>query len=74
MIVDVDFGTVDVSRGADNKIAVNVYRKIDSSNEAKEKEYLAATPLTIVKEGNTVAVRAPRFWLRASESRFLPPA
>ena len=58
LIVDVDFGTVDVSRGADNKIAVNVYRKIDSSNEAKEKEYLAATPLTIVKEGNTVAVRA----------------
>jgi hypothetical protein len=58
LIVDVDFGTVDVSRGADNKIAVNIYRKIDSSNEAKEKEYLAATPLTIVKEGNTVAVRA----------------
>ena len=58
LIVDVDFGTVDVSRGADNKIAVNVYRKIDSSNEAKEKEYLASTPLTIAKEGNTVVVRA----------------
>ena len=58
LIVDVDFGTIDVARGTENKIAVNVYRKIDSSNDAMEKEYLASTPLTIVKEGNTVAVRA----------------
>jgi hypothetical protein len=58
LVVDIDFGTVDVARGIDNKIAVNVYRKIDGPNEAQEKEYLAATPLTIRKEGNTVMVNA----------------
>jgi DUF4097 and DUF4098 domain-containing protein YvlB len=58
LVVDVDFGTVDVARGIDNKIAVNVYRKIDGPNEAQEKEYLAATPLTIRKEGNSVLINA----------------
>lgn len=58
LLIDVDFGTIDVSRGPDSKIAVNVYRKIDGPNEAQEKEYLATTPLTITKEGNTVVVSA----------------
>lgn len=58
LVVDVDFGTIDVARGAENKIAVNVYRKIDGPNEAQEKDYLATTPLTIRKEGNTVVVNA----------------
>ena len=39
LIVDVDFGTIDVSAGADDKIAIQAHRKIDSSNEAQEKEY-----------------------------------
>jgi hypothetical protein len=60
LVVDVDFGTIDVAHGAENKIAVNVYRKIDGPNETLEKEYLASAPLTIVKEGNTVVVRAQR--------------
>ena len=38
LIVDVDFGTIDVSAGPDDKITVNVHRKIDSDNEAQEKE------------------------------------
>src|ERR1039457_1089918 len=53
LVVDVNFGTIDVTHGAENKIAVNVYRKIDGPNETLEKEYLASAPLTIVKEGNT---------------------
>jgi hypothetical protein len=58
IVVDVDFGTVDVSAGADDKVAVAVYRKIDSNDEAKEKEYLASVPVTVTKEGNTVTIRA----------------
>src|SRR2546423_14740132 len=60
LIVDVDFGTIDVSAGADNKISVVAHRKIDSDNDAQEKEYFASTPVTISKEGNTVTVRARR--------------
>jgi hypothetical protein len=60
LIVDVDFGTIDVSAGADDKISVMAHRKIDSDNQAQEKEYLASAPVTVSKEGNTVTVRARR--------------
>jgi len=60
IIVDVDFGTIDVSAGADDKVVVDAHRKIDSNNEAQEKEYLAAAPVTVTKDGNTVTIRARR--------------
>lgn len=60
LIVDVDFGTIDVSAGPDDKISVAAHRKIDSDDEGMEKEYLAAVPVTVSKEGNTVTVRARR--------------
>jgi hypothetical protein len=60
LIVDVDFGTIDVSPGADDKISVAAHRKIDSDNEAQEKEYLASAPVTVSKEGNTFTIRARR--------------
>ena len=60
LVVDVDFGTIDVSAGADDKVAVTVHRKIDSDNEAQEKEYFASAPVTVTKDGNTVTIRARR--------------
>ena len=60
LIVDVDFGTIDVSAGSDDKITVNAHRKIDSDNEAQEKEYLSSAPVVVSQEGNTVTVRARR--------------
>src|SRR5437764_7882991 len=60
LIVDVDFGTIDVSAGPDDKISVVVHRKIDSDSDAQEKEYFASAPVQVNKEGNTVTVRARR--------------
>lgn len=60
LVVDVDFGTLDVAAGADNKVAVEAMRKIESNDEAKEKEYFATVPITITKDGNIVTVRARR--------------
>src|SRR3954468_7947143 len=60
LIVDVDFGTIDVSAGPDDKISVIVHRKIDSDNDAQEKEYFASTPVSVSKDGNTVTIRARR--------------
>jgi hypothetical protein len=60
LVVDVDFGTIDVSSGPDDKISVMAHRKIDSDNEAQEKDYFASAPVTVTKEGNTVTVRARR--------------
>src|SRR5450631_386017 len=60
VIIDVDFGTIDVSAGADDKVVVEAHRKIDSNNEAQEKEYLSAAPVIVSKDGNTVTIRARR--------------
>jgi hypothetical protein len=60
LIVDVDFGTIDVSAGPDDKISVQAHRKIDSDNDAQEKEYFASTPVTVKKAGNIITIRARR--------------
>ena len=60
IVVDVEFGTVDVVAGPDGKVSVEAYRKIESKNEAREKEYFAAAPIVISKDGNTVTVRSRR--------------
>jgi DUF4097 and DUF4098 domain-containing protein YvlB len=58
LIVDVDFGRVDVRSGADDKLTLQARRDLDFGDASKEKEYLAAVPITINREGNTVIVRA----------------
>jgi len=60
VVVDVDFGTIDVAAGADDKVSVEGHRKIDLNDEAKEKEYLTSTPVVVSKDGNTVTIRARR--------------
>jgi hypothetical protein len=58
LVVDVDFGTINVATGADDKVVIDAYRKIDFRDEAKEKEYFAAAPVAISQYGNVVTVRA----------------
>jgi hypothetical protein len=60
LVVDVDFGTIDVTPGADDKVVIDAHRKIDFGDEGKEKEYFAAAPLAISQDGNVVTVRARR--------------
>jgi hypothetical protein len=58
LVVDVDFGTINVVTGADDKVVIEAYRKIDFGDEAKEKEYFAAAPVAISQDSNIVTVRA----------------
>ena len=60
LVVDVDFGTIDVSSAEGNVVTVSAMRRISAGDEAKEKEFLAAAPITVTQEGNTVTVRARR--------------
>src|SRR4051812_23718304 len=60
LIVDVDFGTIDVAAGPGDKISGGAHRKNESDDEKQEKENLASAPVTVKKEGNTVTVRARR--------------
>ncbi len=60
LVVDVDFGSIQVAAGSDGKVALDAHRLVDFGNEAKEKEFLAAAPITVTKEGNVVTVRSRR--------------
>lgn len=56
LVVDVDFGSVVVTVGSDTEVAVRAHRKIDYRDEAREKEFLAAAPIVISQEGDTVTI------------------
>ncbi|HEX4652853.1 MAG TPA: DUF4097 family beta strand repeat-containing protein [Candidatus Udaeobacter sp.] len=58
LVVDVDFGTIDVTAGADNKVALEARRTIDFGDEAREKQYFSDVPVTVTKDGNVITVRA----------------
>ncbi len=60
LVLDVDFGNVDVTAGADGKASIQAHRKIDSDNEAREKEYFAEVPIVVEQQGDTITVRARR--------------
>jgi DUF4097 and DUF4098 domain-containing protein YvlB len=58
LVVEVDFGSIDVAAGADNKVTLEAHRKIDFGSESKEKEYLASSPITLSKEGDVITIRS----------------
>ena len=60
LVVDVDFGSIDVAPGDNDKVVIDAHRKIEASSKEKEQEYLAAAPITITTEGDRVIVRAIR--------------
>jgi DUF4097 and DUF4098 domain-containing protein YvlB len=60
LVVDVEFGSIRVAAAADAKVSLEARRVVEFGNEAKEKEYLAAAPITFTKEGNVVTVRSRR--------------
>ncbi len=58
LVVDVDFGSIDVTPGENDKVVIDAHRKIEASSKEKEEEYFKAVPITITTEGDRVIVRA----------------
>jgi hypothetical protein len=58
LVVDVDFGSIDVTPGDSDKVVIDARRKIEASSKEKEEEYFKAVPVTITTEGDKVIVRA----------------
>lgn len=58
LVVDVDFGSVEVKAGTENRVRLAAERKLDFNDEQRERDYAAAAPITITHEGNVVTVRA----------------
>lgn len=58
LVVDVDFGSIDITPGASDSVVIDAHRKIQASSKEKEEEYFKAVPITITAEGDRVIVRA----------------
>jgi len=60
LVVDVDFGSIDVTTNANatDAVTVSVWRKVTRGSEAEEQKYLSENPVVFVQDGNTVTVRA----------------
>lgn len=77
LVVDVDFGSIDISPGDNDKVVIDAHRKVEMSSKEKEQEYLAAAPITITTEGEKVILRAnekheslgKQFWRMMGHSR-----
>lgn len=60
LIVEVDFGSIGVAAGDNDKVVVSGYRRITPSSKEEEREYIDSAPITVTTEGNNVMVRAHR--------------
>ncbi len=58
LVVDVDFGSIDIAPGDNDKVVIDAHRHIEASSKEKEEEYFKAVPITITTEGDRVIVRA----------------
>src|SRR5437016_2223556 len=58
VVVDVDFGSIDVSTNATSEVVVDVYRKVNRRNKSSEEEFLRERPVTFSQDGNTVTIRS----------------
>lgn len=58
LVVDVEFGSIEVTPGDSDKVVIDAHRKITGSSKEKETAYFKNAPITITTEGNQVIVRA----------------
>ena len=57
LVVDVDFGSIDVSTNSTDAVAINVWRKVTRGSQEEEQKFLSENPVVFVQEGNTITVR-----------------
>jgi hypothetical protein len=64
LVVAASRGTLELVTGADDKLDVQVYRKVTRTSESKAREILASHEVTFSQDGGTVTVRdkAPAAW------------
>jgi hypothetical protein len=75
LVVDVDFGSIDISTNSTDTVVVNVWRKVTRGSAEEEQKFLSENPVVFVQDGNIVTVRArlkvqEKFhWLSGFKSR-----
>jgi hypothetical protein len=56
LVLDVDFGSVEVTANSGNEVTVDVVRKISRKNKADEEQFLKERPVEITMDDNTVTI------------------
>lgn len=76
LVVDVDFGSIDVVADGDDKVRISVWRKVSRLTSSAEKAFLKDRPIQITESGGIITVRSkavrnrPRSWTGSSEARY----
>jgi hypothetical protein len=58
LVVEVDFGSIDVSTNATSEVVVDVWRKIGRRKKADEEAFLRDNPVEFSQVGKTVTIRS----------------
>jgi hypothetical protein len=56
LVVDVDFGSIEVNTNVSSEVIVEVVRKVARSTKADEEAFLGDRPVTFSQDGNTVKI------------------
>ena len=68
LVIDVDFGSVEISTNATGEVTIDAMRKVTRRNKADEESFLKDHPVTMTQDGNTVTIysrgksKGPRWW------------
>jgi len=58
LIVDVDFGTINVKTNGSNEVVVDVNRKVSRKNKTDEEAFLRERPVTFSQDGNHITIES----------------
>jgi DUF4097 and DUF4098 domain-containing protein YvlB len=56
LVMDVDFGSIDINTNATGDVTVDVVRKVSRRNKADEEQFLSEHPVVMTQDGNTVTI------------------
>src|SRR5882724_6432089 len=68
VVVDIDFGSIEVGTNATSEVVVDVWRKIGRSSKSAEEKFLKDNPVNFSQDGDTVTIssknkRSSSSWL-----------
>ncbi len=58
IVVDVDFGSIEVGTNATSEVLVDVWRKIGRGSKSDEEKFLKENPVNFTQDGDTVRISA----------------
>src|SRR2546426_11417341 len=56
LVVDVDFGSIEIRTNATGEVVVDVFRKVSRGSKADEEAFLAERPVAFSQDGHSVTV------------------